>query len=48
MPASPLRALAKTGQTAKVIAQVAREEDVLGSVATQVIHLTEVPITLIR
>jgi len=59
------KTLARTGQTAEVIAQVAREEDVkhivmgtrglggvqgllLGSVATQVIHLAEVPITLIK
>ena len=57
--------IARTGQTAKTIAEVAREEGVtqivmgtrglggiqgllLGSVATQVIHLTEVPVTLIK
>ena len=59
------KTLVRAGQTAKAIAQVAREEDVkhivmgtrglggvqgllLGSVATQVIHLAEVPITLIK
>jgi len=59
------KALARTGQTAEAIAQVAREEEVehivmgtrglggiqgllLGSVATQVIHLAKVPITLIK
>ncbi len=57
--------LARTGQVAKAIAEVAREEGVnqivmgtrglggiqgllLGSVATQVIHLAEVPVTLIK
>jgi len=59
------KALARSGQTADTIVQVAQEEDVghivmgtrglggvqgllLGSVATQVIHLAEVPITLIK
>ena len=59
------KALVRTGQTAKAIAQIAQEEDVrhivmgtrglggvqgllLGSVATQVIHLADVPITLIK
>ena len=57
--------IARTGQVAKTIAEVAREEGVnqivmgtrglggiqgllLGSVATQVIHLAEVPVTLIK
>jgi nucleotide-binding universal stress UspA family protein len=57
--------LTKTGLPAKMIAQVAREEDIkhivmgtrglggvqgllLGSVATKVIHLVGVPITLIK
>ena len=57
--------VARTGQVAKTIAEVAREEGVnqivmgtrglggiqgllLGSVATQVIHLAEVPVTLIK
>jgi len=59
------KAVASTGQTAEMIAQAVREEEVghivmgtrglggvkgllLGSVATQVIHLAEVPITLIK
>ena len=59
------KVIARVGQTAKTIAQVAREEGVrhivmgtrglggvqgvlLGSVATQVVHLAEVPITLIK
>ena len=59
------KAIAGVGQTAKTIAEFAREETVgqivmgtrglggvqgllLGSVATQVIHLAEVPITLIK
>lgn len=57
--------LVRSGQVAKTIGEVAREEGVgqivmgtrglggvqgllLGSVATQVIHLTEVPVTLIK
>ena len=57
--------MARSGQVARTIADVAREEDVgqivmgtrglggvqgllLGSVATQVIHLVEVPVTLIK
>jgi nucleotide-binding universal stress UspA family protein len=57
--------MARAGQVAKTIADVAREEGVgqivmgtrglggvqgllLGSVATQVIHLAEVPVTLIK
>jgi nucleotide-binding universal stress UspA family protein len=59
------KTIVRVGQTAKTIAEVAREEGVaqivmgtrglggvqgllLGSVATQVIHLAEVPITLIK
>ena len=59
------KAIARPGQVAVKIAQIAREESVgqivmgtrglggfqgllLGSVATQVIHLAEVPITLIK
>ena len=59
------KALARSGQTAETIVQVAQEEDVghivmgtrglggvqgllLGSVATQVIHLAVVPIMLIK
>ncbi len=59
------KSMARAGQVAKTIADVAREESVgqivmgtrglggvqgllLGSVATQVIHLAEVPVTLIK
>jgi nucleotide-binding universal stress UspA family protein len=55
------KSVARTGQVAERIAQVARDEDVqhivmgtrglgraLGSVAMKVIHLAEVPITLIK